>query len=86
MFIIIGVWLGIVWPSGLISFVPAMLLSFVPAMLLSTFIPRLLALSVSLPYLTIALPMHEFLGKHLCMSSQFPIAILNGTLFFHEMI
>ena len=27
---------------------------------------------------------HECLGKHSCMSSPLPIAILNGTFFFHE--
>ena len=30
----------------------------------------------------LALPMHECLGKHSCMSYKFPIVILNGTCFF----
>ena len=35
--------------------------------------------SVSLSYLNLAVPMRGSLGKHSCMSSPFPIAILNGT-------
>ena len=33
--------------------------------------------SVSLSYFIIAIPLHECLGKHSCMSFIFPIAILN---------
>ena len=67
-------WLAIDWPSGLISFVPALLLS----ILTPLFLP---SSSVSLFYFILAVPMRECLGKHSCMSSQFPIAILNGTSF-----
>ena len=35
-------------------------------------------ISVSLPYFILAGPMRECLGKHSCMSSTYPIAILNG--------
>ena len=42
----------------------------------------LLSSSVSLSYFIIAVPMRECLGKHTCMSSPFPIAILNDTCFF----
>ena len=56
------------------------LLSFVSAVLLSTFILLfLLSSSVSLSNFYLAVPMHGCLGKHSCMSSPFPIAILNGT-------
>ena len=41
-----------------------------------------LSLSISLPYLILAVSMHECLGKQSCMSSPFPIYILIGTLFF----
>ena len=37
---------------------------------------------VSLFYFVLAVPMLECLGKHSCLSSPFPIAILNGTCFF----
>ena len=37
--------------------------------------------SVSLSYFILAVFMRECLGKHSWMSSQFPIAILNGTFF-----
>ena len=40
--------------------------------------------SVFLPYFILAVPMCRCLGKHSCMSSQFPIAILNGTFFFRS--
>ena len=39
-------------------------------------------LLVSLSYFIFAVPMHECLGEHSCMSSIFPIAILNGACFF----
>ena len=38
--------------------------------------------SVSLSYFILALPIRKCLIKHSCMSSSFPIAILNGTFFF----
>ena len=37
-----------------------------------------------LSYFTIAVPMRECLREHSCMSSQFPVAIPNGTPFFRE--
>ena len=40
--------------------------------------------SVSLSYFIVAVPMHKCLGKHSCMSSPFPIAILNDTFFFRS--
>ena len=56
---------------------------FVPALLLSIltllFLP---SSSVSLSYFVLAVPMRECLGKHSCMSSPCPIAILNGTFLF----
>ena len=56
------------------------LLFFVSAVLLSTFILLfLLSSSISLSYFNLAGPMRKCLGKHSCMSSPFPIAILNGT-------
>ena len=39
---------------------------------------------VSLSYFILAVPMRKCLGKHSCISSPFPIAILNGTFFFHS--
>ena len=36
------------------------------------------------PNLILAVPMRECFGEHLCMSSPFPIAILNGNLFFRK--
>ena len=38
----------------------------------------------SLSYFILAVPMRKRLGKHSCMSSPFPIAILNGTFFFRS--
>ena len=37
---------------------------------------------ICLSYFILAVPMRECLGKHLCMSSPFPKAILNGTFLF----
>ena len=37
--------------------------------------------SVYLSYFIIGVPMHECLGKHSCMRSTFPIAVLNGPCF-----
>ena len=64
-------------PSGLLLFVPALLLS----MLTPLFLP---SSSVYLSYFVLAVPMRECLGKHSCMSSPCPIAILNGTFLFRE--
>ena len=74
MFIIIVFRLGYDRPSGLLLFVPAVLFSMLtPLFCLSS--------SVSLSYFILAVPMRECSGKHSCMSSPFPIAILNGTEF-----
>ena len=75
LFIIIVFWLGCDRPSGLLLFVPALLLS----ILTPLFLP---SSSVSLSYFVLAVPMRECLGKHSCMSSPCPIAILNGTFLF----
>ena len=54
-----------------------------PALPLSILTPLFLpSSSVSLSYFILAVLMHNCLGKHLCMSSPFPIAMLNGTCFF----
>ena len=71
-FIIIIFWLGCDRPSGLLLFVPAVLFFILtPLFCVSS--------SVSLTYVIQAVLMRECLGKHSCMSSQFPIAKLNGT-------
>ena len=75
MFIIIVFRLGCDRPSGLLLFVPAVLFSILPPL----FCP---SSSVSSSYFILAVPMRECLGKHSCMSSPFPIAILNGTSSF----
>ena len=55
---------------------------FVPDLLFSILTPLSLPpSSVSLSYFILAVQMHECLGKHSCMISQLPIAILNGTFF-----
>ena len=56
---------------------------FVPALLLSILTPLFLP-SSSVYYFITAVPMRECLGKHLCMNSSFPIALLNGTYFFQK--
>ena len=64
---------------------PSGFLFFVPALLLCTLMPLFLSSSsVSLSYFILAVSMRECLGKHSCMSSPFPIAILNGTFFFRS--
>ena len=69
MFIIIVFRLGCDRPSGLLLFVPAVLFSILtPLYCVSS--------SVSLSYFILAVPLRECLGKHSCMSSPFPIAIL----------
>ena len=75
LFIIIVFWLGCDRPSGLLLFVPALLLS----ILTPLFLP---SSSVSLCYFVLAVPMHECLGNHSCMSSPWPIEIQNGTFLF----
>ena len=56
---------------------------FVPALLLSILTPLFLpSSSVSLSYFVLAVPVRECLGKHSCMSSPFPIAVLSGTCLF----
>ena len=77
MFIIIVFWLGCGRPSGLLFFLPALLLSTLTPLFLSSS-------SVSLSYYILAVPMRKCLGKYSCMSSPFPIAILNGTFFFRS--
>ena len=63
------------------------LLSFVSAVLLSTFILLFLpSSSVSLSNFYLAVPIRGCLGKHSCMSSPFPIAILNGTCSLRALI
>ena len=54
---------------------------FVSAILFSILTSFFLPSSVSLPYFILAVPMRECLRKHSCMSSAFPIVILNGTCF-----
>ena len=59
------------------------LFSFVQALLLSILTPHVLpSSSVSVSCFILAVLMRECLGKHSCMSSTFPIAVLNGTRFF----
>ena len=66
-------------PSGLLLFVLAALFS----ILTPLFCPPS---SVSLAYFILAVPLCECLGKHSCISSQFPIAILNGTYSFVSLV
>ena len=57
--------------------------AFVAALLLSTLSPLFLpSSSVSLYNFILAAHMLECLGKHSCISSSFPIILLNGTFFF----
>ena len=55
---------------------------FTSSILMPLFLP---SSSVSLSYFIIAVPMRECLRKHSCMSSSFPIAMLNATSFFLNM-
>ena len=77
LFIIIVFCLGCDRPSGHLFFVPDLLFS----ILTPLFLPPS---SVSLSYVILAVPMRKCLGKRSCMSSPFPIAILNGTFFFRS--
>ena len=57
------------------------------AVLFSTLTPLFcVSSSVSLSYFILAVPMRECLGKHSCMSSPFPIAILKGTSSFLSLV
>ena len=57
-------------------------LLFVLALLLSILTPLFLPFPlVSMSYFILATPMRNCQGKHCCMGSSFPIAILNGTFF-----
>ena len=62
-------------PLGLFLCVPALLLSILAYLVLPSS-------SVSFSYFILAVPMQEFLVKHSCTSSTFPIAKLNGPFFF----
>ena len=77
MFIIFVFWFGCGRPSGLFFLMPALLLSILVLLILPSS-------SVSLSYFILAVPMRYCLGKHSCMSSPFPKAILNGTIFFRS--
>ena len=79
MFIIIVFRLGCDRPSGLLLFVPAVLFSILTCLFC-------VSSSVSLSYFILAVPMRERLGKHSCMSSPFPIAIMNGTSSFLSLV
>ena len=60
-----------------------MIIFFRATLLLSLLTPLYLpSSSVSLSCFILAVPMRKSLGKHWCISSTFPIAILNGYLFF----
>ena len=79
MFIIIVFRLGCDRLSELLLFMPAVLFSILKPL----FCP---SSSVSLSYFILAVPMRECLGKHSCMSSLFPTAILNGTSSFLSLV
>ena len=76
MFSIIVFWLGWDRQTGFDFFMPTLLLSWLE--------PLFLPSSVTLSYFILDVPGHKCFGKHSCMSSPFPIAILNGTIFLHE--
>ena len=66
---------------------PVLYQCFVPAVLFSILTPLFFPTSsVSLSYFILAVPKRECSGKHSCMSSPFPIAILNGTSFFLSLV
>ena len=75
LFIIVVFWLICDRPSGLLLFVPD-----VRFFILTTLF--CVSLSVSLSYFILAVPMRKCFGKHSCMSSSFPIVILNDTCYF----
>ena len=79
MFIIIVFWLGIERPSGVgISFFRTRFTSFQDHCSLLNVFFCFFALFRS------CCSMHECLGKHSCMRSSFPVAILNGTCLFSD--
>ena len=58
-----------------------------PALLFSILTPLFCpSSSVPLSYFNLAVPMRECLVKHSCMSSPFPIAILNDTSSFLSLV
>ena len=62
---------------------PVLLFYLVPTLLHSIFTLFCLPSStVSLSSLILGVPMHEYLGKHSCMSSTFPLANTECFLFF----
>ena len=67
-------------PSGFLSFVHALFLSILTPLF---FFP---SSSVCLSYFILAVPMRGCLGKHSYVSSQFPIAKLNGTSYFLSLV
>ena len=79
MFIIIVLRSGCDIPSGLLLFVPSVLFSILTPLFCQSS-------SVSLSYFILAVHMRECLEKHSCMSSLFPIAILNGTSSFFSFV
>ena len=74
MFSIILFWLGSNYPSGLLFFRAC----FTSFQLTPLFLPPSY---ISIPHLIVAVLMRECF-EHSCMSSPYPIAILNGTFFF----
>ena len=82
MFIIIvfRLRLGCDRPTGLLLFAPAVLFYLIITPL---FCP---CSSVSSSYFILSVPMRECLGKHSCMISPFPIAIMNGTSSFLSLV
>ena len=57
-----------------------------PTLLFSILTPLFLSSPVPLSYFKFAVPMCECLGKFSCISSSFPIAILNGTSSFLSLV
>ena len=61
---------------------PGLRYSFVSTLLLSILKPLFLpSATVSVSYFFFAVSMSKCLGKHSCMSSSFPIAMLSGACF-----
>ena len=59
---------------------------FFPSVLLSIFSLLIHSSSASLSYFILAALVHKCVGKQLCMSSIFPMAILNGFFLNNEMV
>ena len=72
MFIIIVFWLVVIGVGTYFS----------PARFASFHTNNSLLTIFSVSYFILAVPKRGCLGKHSCMSSPFPIAVLNGTLIF----